>query len=94
MDGMDDRMIPAHHTWMDDVAGLSLDTGPGIKPSWFPTLEPVRRAHRHTAARLHINIITGAGSKQAAALAVVVVTVQSEFKVDKESLYGIFITSS
>ena len=68
MDGMDDRMIPAHHTWMDDVAGLSLDTGPGIKPSWFPTLEPVRR---HTAARLHINIITGAGSKQTAALAAV-----------------------
>ena len=71
MEGMDDRMIPAHHTWMDDVAVLSLDTGPGIKLSWFPTLEPVRRAHRHTAAWLHINIITGAGSKQAAALAAV-----------------------
>ena len=58
------------HGW-DDEAGLSLDTGPGIKLSWFPTLEPVRRAHRHTAAGLHINIITGAGSKQAAALAAV-----------------------
>ena len=73
MDGMDDRMSRAPHTthgW-DDVAGLSLDTGPGIKLSWFPTLEPVRRAHRHTAAWLHINIITGAGSKQTAALAAV-----------------------
>ena len=51
MEGMDDRMVPAHHTWMDDEAGLSLDTGPGIKLSWFPTLEPVRCAG-HTDTQL------------------------------------------